>query len=283
MKRFFLIMLVTVPVLSVAQGIVWRSYKASAFSQATAAKEVVIQTQGAFDTYWRELTGDRAAPRDIDFTKELLIAVQLGQRNSGGFKALIRSIERTRPNEITVSYEEHRPAPGGLATTVMTSPFEIVRVERKSAVGAFVFKKKDVIEGGTGGGSGTGMLNWRTYQCDLVGGGSSEFTRVIANSREWDTYWRSLGFGGVAPSDVDWNTEMLVAIHLGSRPTDGYDVVVDELVAVNNGFGITYIEKAPSLGQRTRRATTSPYVIIRLPKLAGQIQFRKRVWRSDGL
>ncbi len=283
MKRFLLLLLFVLPTLSFTQGIVWRSYKSSVYSQATAAKEVVIQTQGAFDTYWRELTGERAAPRDIDFTKELLVAVQLGQRSTGGFKALIRKIERTRPNEILVTYEERRAAPGGLATTVITSPYEIVRVERKTAVGVFLFKKNDVTDDLGNGGGGGNLLNWRTYQCELVGGGPSELTRVITDARTWDRYWASMGWGGIAPADVNWTTEMLVAIHLGSRSTDGYDVVVDELLAVNGGFLITYIEKAPSVGQRTRRVSTSPYVIIRLPKLAGQIQFRKRVWHSDGL
>ncbi len=277
-------LLLALPMMGTAQGgIVWRAYKSSAYSQATASKEIVMQTQGAFDTYWRELTGERTAPRDVDFTKELLIAVQLGQRSSGGYKAMIRSIERTKPNEITVSYEERKPAPGSISATVITSPYEIVRVERKTAVGVFYFKKREVVDGATGGGDVAGLLNWRTYQCDVVGGGSSEFTRVINNERDWDRYWAGTAWGGASPTDINWNTEILVAMHLGSRASDGYDVVVDAVDAVQGGFLVTYIEKAPSLGQRTRRVTTSPYVIIRLPKLAGQIQFRKRLWRSDGL
>ena len=165
MKRFLTLVLCVLPIVAFSQGVVWRSYKNFAISQSKSSRELVINTQGAFDTYWRELTGEPNAPRDVDFTKELLVAVQLGSRPSLGYKVLIRSIERTKPNEITVTYEEKKPDTGAVSAAVMTSPYEIVRVERKTAVGVFVFKKREGAS--TGGGTSAGsLLNWRTYQCD---------------------------------------------------------------------------------------------------------------------
>lgn len=281
----FLTLLVAVCLVALGQsqnlGVVWRSYKAGQSSVTQTADERVIQSQGAFDTYWKELTGDVNSPRDVDFSKEFLIAVRLGRRTSGGYRAVIRAVERTLPNTIEVRYDERKPAPGSLNASVMTCPWEIVRVERKTAAGAFVFKKREVVDDG-GGGGGFTTLTWKTYLCDLVGGGSSEFTRVIRNEREFESYWRNVIRSGTMPKDVDWSSEMLLAIHLGSRPTDGYDVFVDGIEAIRNGFGVVYLEKAPSEGQHVRKTPTSPYVIIRLPKLEGDIQFRKRTWRSDG-
>lgn len=285
MWRFLLLVLVVVWAATVGSaqvtGVVWRSYKSGAISVTQTADERVIQTQGAFDTYWEELTGDAKAPRDVDFSKELLIAVRLGRRSSGGYRALVRGVERTLPNTIEVRYDERKPAPGAITIAMITCPWEIVRVERKTAVGAFVFKKREVVDDAIGGG-GPAILRWRTYMCDVVGGGPTEFSRVIRNAREWDTYWRSVFRAETVPSGIDWSSEMLLAIHLGNRPTDGYDVLVDGIEPIRNGFGIMYIEKAPSEGQRTHKNQTSPYVIIRVPKLDGDIQFRKRTWRSDG-
>ena len=287
MWRFLSVILLAAWVASVSSaqvtGVVWRSYKSGATSVTQTADERVIQTQGAFDTYWKELTGDANSPRDVDFSKELLVAVRLGRKSSGGYRALIRGIERTLPNTLEVRYDERKPAPGALNIAMITCPWEIVRVERKTAVGAFVFKKRDVVDDSIGaGGGGPITLNWRTYMCDTTAGGSSEFTRVIRSPREWDTYWRTIFRTGAAPSDIDWNTEMLLVIHLGNRPTDGYDVLVDGIEPIRNGFGIIYLERAPSEGQRVRKTPTSPYTIIRVPRLEGDIQFRKRTWRSDG-
>ncbi len=260
-------------------GVVWRSYRSGATAVSQTADERVIQNQGGFDTYWKEIAGDVNAPKDVDFATEFLVAVRLGRRPSGGYRVVIRSIERTLPGQITITYEERKPAPGSPTIAMMTSPYDIVRVDRKTAVGGFVFKKREAFD--NVGGPTSGLLGWRTYQCDVVGGGSSEFTRVIRDQREWETYWRTID-AGRAPQDVDWTQEMIVAIHLGTRPTTGYDVLIDSIDAIPGGFAVCFVEKAPSADQKVRRSPTSPFVILRVPRLQGSIQFRKRVWRSDG-
>jgi len=262
-------------------GIVWRSYRQGTQSQITQPRNIVIQNQGAFDTYWKEHTGEQRGPRDVDFNKELLIAVHVGQRTSGGYRVIIQSVQRTKPGEIKVSYVENAPAPGGFNTAVMTSPFEIVRVERANAVGSFVFEGRKR--------TGTSDLpvfgnefSWRTYMTDTIGGGPREFTRAITTAQEFEAYWSQIGQPGRAPNDIDWNSEMLLVMHLGTRGTTGYDVLVDRLEVVPGGVVVHYLEKAPAEGQRTRVTATSPYVVIRLARYQGGLQFRKRIWRSDG-
>ncbi len=262
-------------------GIVWRSYRQGTQSRITQAQNLVIQNQGAFDTYWQQSTGESRAPRDVDFNKELLIAVHLGNRTSGGYRVIIQSVQRVRPGEIKVSYVENAPAPGGFTTSVMTSPFEIVRVERANAVGNFVFEGRKRVEGGVEA-PPANEFGWRTYIHETSGGGARELTRAITSAQELESYWSQLGFGGRVPSDIDWTSEMLIVLHLGTRGTTGYDVLVDRLEAVPGGVIVHYLEKAPAEGQRTRATATSPYVIIRLARFQGGLQYRKRIWRSDG-
>jgi hypothetical protein len=262
-------------------GIVWRAYRQGTQSRITQAQNLVIQNQGAFDTYWQQSTGESRAPRDVDFNKELLITVHLGNRTSGGYRVIIQSVQRVRPGEIKVSYVENMPAPGGFTASVMTSPFEIVRVERSNAVGSFVFEGRKRVDGATEAPAGN-EFGWRTYIHETMGGGPRELTRAIVSAQELEAYWSQIGFGGRVPSDIDWNTEMLIVLHLGTRGTTGYDVLVDRLEAVPGGVTVHYLEKAPAQGQRTRATATSPYVIIRLARFQGGLQYRKRIWRSDG-
>lgn len=263
-------------------GIVWRSYRQGTQSRITQAQNFVIQNQGAFDTYWQQSTGDARAPRDVDFNKELLVAVHLGTRSSGGYKVIIQSVQRTKPSEIKVNYIENEPAPGSFNAAVMTAPFEIVRIERSNAVGNFIFEGR---KRSTGGGAEVPFGNdysWRTYMAETIGGGPREFTRAITTPQEFEAYWAQIGQPGRIPSDINWNTEMLLVMHLGTRGTTGYDVLVDRLETVPGGLIVHYLEKAPAEGQRTRVTATSPYVVIRLARYQGGLQFRKRVWRSDG-
>lgn len=264
-------------------GIVWRSYRQGTTSRITQPQNFVIQNQGAFDNYWQQSTGDARAPRDVDFNKELLIAVHLGNRSSGGYRVIIQSVTRVKPGEIKVAYIENEPAPGSFNSAAITSPFEVVRVERANAVGNFIFEGRKRSTGGGGNEVPFGNdYSWRTYLCDTIGGGPRELTRPITSAQEFEQYWSQVGMTGRAPTDIDWNSEMLIALHLGSRGTTGYDVLVDRLEVVPGGIIVHYLEKAPAQGQRTRVATTSPYVLIRLQRFQGGLQYRKRIWRSDG-
>ncbi len=280
MLRIFAFLAILLPALACAQrglndGIVWRPYKSGTDSRITEARTTVIQNQGALDNYYRLNTGQNG-PTDINFNNYLVLAVNLGQRNSGGYSVLFRNVERSGPSEITIAYQENKPPAGSVTASVMTSPYAIVTVERANAVGTFKWVKTE--------GSGNGIINllsWRTYQCDTMNGGNSERTFVIRSQRDFQSYWGAVG-SGTTPTDVDFNREMLVAIHLGPRPTTGYAVMFDHFEPVNGGFLLCYLEQAPSEGQHVNSVRTSPYVIVRVPLLAGSLGFNKRVWRSDG-
>jgi len=280
MLRLFTFLACLLPILACAQrgindGIVWRPYASGTNSLITEARTTVIQNQGALDNYYRQNTG-QSAPTDINFSNYLVLAVNLGQRNSGGYSVIFRNVERTAPSEITVTYQENKPAAGAVTASVMTSPFAIVTVERANAVGSFKFVKRDGVAGGI-----INLATWRTYQCDTMNGGPKERLDVIRSQREFQDYWGAVGTGNT-PTDVDFSREMLVAIHLGPRPTTGFEVMFDRLDPVQGGFLLCYLEKAPSEGQHVTSTRTSPYVIIRMPIIVGGIQFNKRVWRSDG-
>lgn len=67
----------------------------------------------------------------IDFNKELVIALFLGEKPSGGYSIYVSSIEETK-NEFHVFIKESTPE--GMVATVMTQPFyfcKISRIEKK--------------------------------------------------------------------------------------------------------------------------------------------------------
>ena len=68
----------------------------------------------------------------IDFTKEIAVAVFLGEKPTGGHDIEITSVERSGDN-LVVSFVERSPQPGGVVTQAFTQPFHIVRVAAQSS------------------------------------------------------------------------------------------------------------------------------------------------------
>ena len=67
--------------------------------------------------------------RDVQWGKEALIAIHIGPRDSEGYSVEVEKIQRTKPNETCVYWNELTPR-RGRAKGKATSPWTIVRVDR---------------------------------------------------------------------------------------------------------------------------------------------------------
>lgn len=260
-----------------AQGpVVFDTYQSGQHGNIDKEQNQVLLTEGAFQTYWKALTGESNAPREIKWNNEFLIAINLGQRPTNGYKVFVESIERVRGN-LQVNIVEI--APGGVAGTVMTSPWTIIRVNRTP--GNITFNKIKRTSGSGGGGQVDVSYRWRTFMSDVTGGGPRSREQVINNAVEFREYWKALFEGDCPHQEIDWSREMLIAIHLGNQSTNGYNVLVETVSPYRDGIGVSYVKQVPASGQKVSRGRTSPYILIRVPR-AGRVYFDSRTWASEG-
>jgi hypothetical protein len=107
------------PVTSVAQG---------ANSGIDDTREVVVRSRTEWDALWKSHAGAQPAP-SVDFSQELVAGVFLGTRPTGGFRVDITGY-RPDGSALIIEYVERVPAPDGIVTQVLTSPFHIVKLPR---------------------------------------------------------------------------------------------------------------------------------------------------------
>ena len=105
------------PVMTVAQG---------AYSGISDASEVVVRSQVEWDALWKAHAGLKPIPA-VDFAQELIAAVFLGTRPSGGFGVEILGTRREAA-ALVIEYRERAPAATDIVTQALTSPFHIVKV-----------------------------------------------------------------------------------------------------------------------------------------------------------
>jgi len=79
----------------------------------------------------------------VDFQRETLVAIFLGQRNSGGYGVTVRRVA-VEGNDLYLDTEFREPAPGAITTQALTSPWTLVRVLRGGFEVAWV---RDVADG----------------------------------------------------------------------------------------------------------------------------------------
>jgi hypothetical protein len=92
------------------------------------AEQVVARTPAEWQGVWARHAPGRPAPT-VDFSKNMVVAVFLGSRPSGGFQVQITGV-RTDDKGLVVQWSERRPGRDQMAAQVMTSPSHIVTVPR---------------------------------------------------------------------------------------------------------------------------------------------------------
>ncbi len=73
--------------------------------------------------------GQKDLFREIDFTREMVLACFMGEQSSGGYMCRITSLEEG-DESITAYVELTEPAPGDLVAQMLTSPWSAVAVKR---------------------------------------------------------------------------------------------------------------------------------------------------------
>ena len=101
----------------------------SGFSEKT---NEAIYNQIEYNNAWERAFSkyfQKPKPQKIDFENKQLILVAMGERNSGGYKIRVKSVEESETN-IIVIIEETKPGNSCLTTSVMTYPYQIIEIKK---------------------------------------------------------------------------------------------------------------------------------------------------------
>ena len=97
----------------------------------TERKNYVVKDEAAWNTLWVKVIDGRlpiVGPADVDFQKDMLIGVFMGEQSSGGYEIKVSEILE-RKNTLDVYVAEKQPGPGEGTTTALSQPYHIVRTK----------------------------------------------------------------------------------------------------------------------------------------------------------
>ena len=98
-------------------------------SQIQEARTTTVTTPEAWETLWSEHMGADSERPEVDFAKEAVVAVFLGQKPTGGYSVTIQSV-RLIEKTLQVTYAEKSPSPDSITTQVISYPSHIVKVNQ---------------------------------------------------------------------------------------------------------------------------------------------------------
>jgi hypothetical protein len=102
-----------------------RPIDAGGQSGVEESRQLLVTTPAAFAALWREHS-PRPQP-SVDFTRESVVGIFLGMRNTAGYSVAIASVTRDRSG-LLVRYREHAPAADAITAQVLSFPYALVAI-----------------------------------------------------------------------------------------------------------------------------------------------------------
>jgi protease stability complex PrcB-like protein len=105
-------------------------------------KFLVIKNETEWKTLWHTHAQPnvpaKGLPR-VDFDKEMVVTVFLGEKPTGGYKVEVTAIEEDRgKSQLRIVLRESKPPAGSIAIQALTQPYHIVRVKKSDLTTTFV-------------------------------------------------------------------------------------------------------------------------------------------------
>ncbi len=105
------------------------------------ARRLVIRDANSWDQFWSELAvGDRP---DVDFTRDVVVAVAAGQRSTGGHEIAVDRVTQI-DGELSVEVVERTPGPNCITTASLTQPVDVVVVPSADARSWSFVERKEI-------------------------------------------------------------------------------------------------------------------------------------------
>ena len=105
-------------------------------------KFLVIKNETEWKTVWQNHVQPNVPAKELprlDFDKEMVVAVFLGEKPTGGYKVAITAMEEDQgKGQLRVVTRESKPPTGSMTIQAMTQPYHIVRVKKSDLTTTFV-------------------------------------------------------------------------------------------------------------------------------------------------
>jgi hypothetical protein len=95
---------------------------------------------------------------------------------------------------------------------------------------------------------------------------------TVRTPAEWQALWKEHSPDGKMPV-VDFTSQMVVGVFLGSKPSAGYGVEIVGVRTQAKNLIVEYVEKQPGRGMIAAQVLTEPFHLVAVARHPGPVRF----------
>ena len=106
-------------------------------SLITEPRQIIVRDLEAFKLLWRQHQGSLEHLPDVDFKRDMLVAIFLGEQPTGGFEVKITTVEEDEQG-LKVFYKIIEPNPDFMVIQMLTAPVHMLAVPARDSEIEFI-------------------------------------------------------------------------------------------------------------------------------------------------
>jgi hypothetical protein len=243
-------------------AIAFQSLVADMRSGVTQPQNVVVRDQAAWQQLWTQHTASRVpAPNlpNVDFTTKMVIAVFTGNRAMGcGSMGIVHV--GSQDGKMVVDYEDRQSPMGRMCPNIVTSPVSMVMVDRNDAPVDFQVHQVQ-------------LLANEVLDHSADSGVKDARNVVIKDKATLAALWLEHAGAGTPVPDVDFSSQMVVGVFLGSKPNACYGTNIDTVSTDGSRITVRHTDSTPAMGVMCAMHVASPAELLVLGRSDLPVEF----------
>lgn len=122
------------------------------------------------------------------------------------------------------------------------------------------------------------IVNYEVIQQGTYSGKKDPIAQIITAKQDWEHIWKqhvSVLVPQPPVPEIDFETEVVVAIFAGEKKSGGYAIVIKKVSEELNDVVVRYKLTEPQPNSFTIQVITQPYVMLKMSKPQGTVRLLK--------
>ncbi len=238
--------------------VAYKTIVAESFSGIETAREVVIKDAAAWSALWAEHSKTRIAAPEVDFSRNMLVAVFLGNNPvCGSFKVVHAG---ARDGKLLVEYEIRDMSPVALCLAAITQPMLVVSLPKLDA--PVEIRKIE-----------TEWINFTTVEPNVRTNVHTERNVVVRDEAAWTTLWAEHAGSEHPVPKIDFSKKMVIGVFRGARASTCHGGGVARVDFEDGKLKVGIIDTVPGPGIVCGMAIVYPAHLVVVNRSEAPVEF----------
>jgi len=229
------------------------------FSNIETAREVVIKDAAAWSALWAEHSKTRIAAPEVDFSRNMLVAVFQGSGNPGCGTFDVVHVG-SKDGKLLVEYEIRDMSPVMLCLAAVTQPMRVVAVPK---VDARVEFRKIVND----------YVNFTTVEPQVRTAIHEQRNVVVRDEAAWASLWAEHAGSEHALPKVDFKEQMVIGVFRGPKPSTCHGGGVGSVSFQGGKLQVGVVDSVPGPGVFCGMMIVHPAHLVIVKRSEAPVEF----------